>query len=810
MHIAKVLSCTLGFVLWASAGIPPTVPCADPASPTAEGRLQQGWCLYRLGEFEAARVQFEAALALAPADVDVKIGLAYATLQSGNAEAAVALFDAALAARPIDADARRGLKLALERAPAQGGERRRKPDADPGAPLVVNARALVDTIEIRNADGTWSPIFLKGVNLGAALPGRYPTEFPEDETVWRDWLRTIADLGANCVRTYTLLPPSFYSALAAHNAAVPKRLWLVQGVWTELPDRHDFSDPAFVASFEAEIARVIDAVHGDLVLPPLPGHASGVYAVDVSEHLLATIVGREWEPFAVVDYDAMKPGPCEWKGAWFETGAGRAMECFVTRMLDFAAGYEARRYRALHPLTFANWPTLDPLSHPTEASRREEDAWRKKLGIPHHEALKEQPWDNDAIALDATLVRPTPAMAAGFFAAYHAYPNYPDFLNNEPSYAPNRYESYLKELKARHGRQPVVIAEFGMSTSRGIAHVQPQGWHHGGMDEREAMRLDAAMLRTIRATGFAGGIVFAFQDEWFKGTWSVAPFQIPAERRRLWFNAESPEPSYGIVANRPKAPVRVDGDPGDWFTSQGPLEVRHDEGYLYLRLLGPDVAYRSWRIGIDTYDGKRGERRLPDLPGVKTPTGVEFAVILEPGGVGRVLVSEPYDREARRDAGPFASRGRSTGSWVPMMFETNRERFGRDGTRFPPIRVERGALRFGSLDPASSKFDTLTDVAVDGMKGTIEIRLPWGLLNVTDPSSRQVLHQTPRHEAPFDTTTTEGFRIYAYGSETQGGRVVERHRTAYTWPTWEEPRYLRELKHGASALREAMESVDAR
>lgn len=797
--------------LSASAALSAGEVCVDAKASDMEGRLRFGWCQYRQGKFAEARATFVGMLAFAPADVDARIGLAYATLQAGNAEAALGLFEAALAARPADADAQKGLKLALERTAYLNGETRRRPDASPDTPLVVNARALVDTIEIRGADGTWKPVFLKGVNLGAALPGKYPTEFPTEDATWRSWLKTIADLGANCVRTYTLLPPSFYSALAAHNAAAPKKLWLVQGVWTELPDRHDFSDPVWVASFGAEIARVIDAVHGDLVLPPRPGHAAGIYTTDVSEHLLATIVGREWEPFAVVDYDAMKPGPCEWKGAWFETSGGRAMECFVTRMLDFAAAYEARRYRALHPLTFANWPTLDPLTHPTEANRAEEDAWRKKLGIPYPEVLKEQPWDNDAIALDATLVRPTSAMTAGFFAAYHVYPNYPDFINNEPSYAPNRYESYLKQLKARHGRQPVVIAEFGMSTSRGLAHVQPEGWHHGGMDEREAMRINASMLRSIHGTGYAGGIVFAYQDEWFKGTWSVAPFQIPADRRRLWFNAESPEPSYGLIANRPKAPVRVDGDPSDWPQGKG-IGILHDEGYLYLLLRGPDAASRSWRIGIDTYDPKRGERTLPDLPGVTTPTGVEFVVTLEPGGPGRMLVSAPYDREARRDAGPFASPEKPSGTWAPMMFEANRERFGRDGTRFPAIRVERGALRLGSLDPASPAFDTRTDVAVGQTSGAVELRLPWGLLNVTDPSSYRVLHQTTKHDGVFDTTATDGIRVYAYARDPEDGKVVRRleRKAPYAWPSWEQPRYVTEPKAGLEALREAMETVDAR
>jgi hypothetical protein len=239
------------------------------------------------------------------------------------------------------------------------------------------------------------------------------------------------------------------------------------------------------------------------------------------------------------------------------------MEAWVASMCELAAAYEARRFGMLHPLTFANWPTLDPLRHETEAERNEEDAWRAKYGIPFPEAFREAPWENDAVALDATKIVPTAAMGAGFFAAYHIYPNYPDFLNLEPRFASgaSRYASYLEALKRYHGHQPVLVAEFGMSTSRGVAHVQPEGWNHGGQDERRQGELVATMIDAIRATGYAGGVVFEYMDEWFKGTWSAAPLEIPAERRRLWFDAESPEQSYGLIANRPVAPVRLDGDP---------------------------------------------------------------------------------------------------------------------------------------------------------------------------------------------------------------------------------------------------------
>ncbi len=722
---------------------------------------------------------------------------------------------------------------------AYGEDGRMRPDADPTRPLDVPARALSDYLGVREAGGAYGPIFVKGVNLGAALPGKYPTEFPREVGVYAGWLDTIAGFGANAVRLYTLLPPEFYRALAEHNARPgSRRLWLIQGVWAELPPGDDFSDRTYVHEFSDEIARVIDAVHGDLVAPPRPGHASGTYAADASESVLAFIIGREWEPYAVKAFDEKYPDVTAWTGRFFVASGARAMETWVAQMCDFAAGYEARRYRVLHPLTFANWPTLDPLTHPSESNRSEEDAWRKRYGIPVQDALKEAPWENDAVSLDSTKIAATDEMKAGFFAAYHIYPNYPDFLNQE-----TRYAAYLKDLKRYHGTQPVLVAEFGISTSRGIAHVHPEGWNHGGHDERAQGDLIGTMISTIHEQKLAGGIVFEFMDEWFKGTWSVSPLTIPEERRRLWFNAESPEQSYGLIAQRPASPVRVDGDPSDWkggapegarapggaagWSNLRELKVDSDEGYLYLLLRtgggppGPDWESTRIRIAIDTYDPARGVTRLPKPGAATLPTGAEFLIEIQGQDASTIHVAAPYEPYAAADRGPVASPAKgdaARASFVPLMFESNRERFGRDGKRYPAIRVDRGKLRLGTCDPASPDFDTRTDVSIGAATGTVEMRIPWGLLNVTDPSSHRVLHQLTAHEPPYDTIETPGFRIYAmtvdpgHPERPPQSRIPAKGVRAplYSWPGWEVPRYRTEAKAGVPKVRAAFDAISDR
>jgi tetratricopeptide (TPR) repeat protein len=834
-----------------------------------------GWCEYRGDDFETARAAFTEARQRVRHSTDAAVGLGYVSLRLDRADVATRHFSDALTSSPASADAAEGLRVALNRLPngdpsaqvaleaAQSAARKRPTDTAilrarveaeykvgghgearwrsgtrPGGGAAYFARAGVDYLELKQPDGRWQSLFVAGVNVGPALPGKFPSEAPDDITTWINWLASISGLGANAVRVYTLQPPAFYQALAAHNQdAAHPRLWLLQGVWADLPQANDFDAPDYLRDFQSEIARVIDAVHGNLVLAPRRGTARGFFDADVSRYTLAWVIGREWEPFAVVAYQALRPGPCKHEGRYVTVADGLAMECWIARSLDYAADYEARAYGRLRPVTFSNWPTLDPLRHETEATRDEEDRWRQRLSgvpLPKRDAPA---WDDDAVSVDAAKMKATAAFPPGVFASYHIYPNFPYFMNLEPSFAAvsdeqgvNRYAGYLSALKAHHGSQPVLVAEFGLSSSRGIAHLQPDGLHHGGLDEAEAMRQDARLLRTIRNERMAGGVAFEFMDEWFKGTWSTNPFEVPEDHRPFWFNAESPEQSYGLYAARPVAPVRLDGSATDWpgqpaliatdavgsgWAVLRGLKALYDAGYVYVLLetagTGPvDWSRIGFSIGLDTYAEELGERTLARPAACPTPTGVEFTVSLQGIRDSRLWVTAPYAPRHPAESGQVGrliSPAEPTGRWVVPELQTNRERYTRRGQQIAPQSIERGALRFGSLDPAAAGFDTRTDVALGEATGVIEIRLPWSLLNFADPSSGRVLHQTAP-AAQMGTAQTRALRIYACARDSRTGRMSmlpreDQAALVLGLESWEEPAYVLEPKHGLDALRKA-------
>lgn len=687
------------------------------------------------------------------------------------------------------------------------------------AELQLVARVAGERFEVRTDTG-WRPLWIKGVNLGVALPGRFPAEFPTDSTLYAGWLDTLAAMNANAVRVYTILPPSFYRALRAWNAGHPGRaLWLIQGVWTELPPGDDFDDPAWRDEFRAEMRRAADVVHGAAMLPDRRGHASGRYDADVSPWTLAYIIGREWEPYAARAFDARHPGRRPYRGRFLESDGAPALERWMAEQSDHLLAHEFDRYHALRPIAFTNWPTLDPLAHPTEASADEEREWRRKSGLAT--GARQLEYENDAVSLDARLVRATAANPAGWFASYHVYPYYPDFMINDPGYArarssegPSNWSGYLQDLRRHHAGLPLLVAEYGVPSSRGVAHLQPQGWHHGGHDEREMAAIDARLTRELHEAGAAGGIVFAWLDEWFKRNWLVLDFEIPADHTPRWHNVMDAEQNYGILGvyagDAATRPV-LGGGIGNWTSGDrvGPcLTVSSDASYLYLAL-EVDSSF-GWgthgiEIGIDTRDPAVGQHRLP-RSGVKSEVGFEFLVDLPGPDSGAVRVLPEYNRYAARaapgedDLGRFLSRpavtrDRHDGRFDPLFVYTNRSRFGRDGTFFPAQGVDRGVLRHGT-EAAS----TLSDWYYDPGTRMIQVRLPWDLLNVTDPSTRTILLDTTA-QGEIGTAAAVAFRFTTavYRRDRREAPVVTVSEP-WLWPGWVEPIWHARLKPVYGAL----------
>jgi Tfp pilus assembly protein PilF len=857
-----------------------------PALPAARQAVDRGWTAYRANDIPTADNEFRRALSLCPNEAGALTGAGYAAMRQGRLPAARSFFARAVALDSMSYDGVAGAGMAAYRAgdtksARQNFERAlrivprdstaldylaRLGTANTNVVLTPHVRPAVTTvaartgrrvIEIRDVKGQWSPMWIKAVNLGAALPGKFASEFPPNDSTYERWIALIAQMGANSIRVYTIHPPHFYAALRNWNLAHPAHpLWLIHGVWTEPPpgkkeERYD--DAKWLAQFRAEMQHVVLLVHGDAAIAPLPGHASGTYSADVSPWTLGYIIGREWEPYSVVAYDALQPRKTSYAGKYITIAGANALETWLAEQCDFLTAFEMNRYNAQRPIAYTNWPTLDPLSHPTETTKAQELSLLKARGERIVEMPKE--YDNDIVGLDAVKMRATAAFPAGVFASFHAYPYYPDFMRVDPAYlsarsseGPSNYIGYLRALVAHHGEMPVVISEYGVPSSRGIGHFQPQGWNHGGLTDEQQASIDSRLTRDIYESGAAGAGLFELIDEWFKKTWITIDFEQPLDRKRLWLNALDAEENYGVIAmraGRKASRITIDGDTADWrgrpalYATTGSrsnlseplrlksLRVAYDEAFVYLRL---DVGRIDWsrahyQIGIDTYRADLGDSRLPHTAS-RSPVGLEFVLDLGGPKEGQLWVDHPYNPyrgvviPGSKPAAiqyvynpPFRPVANENGNWDSVVVVPNRRRIGRDGTIYPALSYNRNRLVY-----ANESQNTLTDWYADAATGVIEVRLPWGMLQVLDPSTRNVLYGNPA-TGKTAGTPTDGFRfvVESYDPvkpQISGDRLPRGTPTSgfgapatWTWPTWEAPQWYAEVKPLFGAMQKTFAGI---
>ena len=632
--------------------------------------------------------------------------------------------------------------------------------------------------------------FLAGVNLGATTPGHQPGELAITAADYRRWFAEMRDLGIRAVRIYTIHPPAFYDELAAYNHAHPEApLYLVQGVY--LPDEsyttkpRGLYDPAVSAAFDAELRDAVGAVSGDLDRTPRRGRADGHWRTDVTPWLAAWIIGVEWDPFGVLRTDKVDRGAAAVHGRYFRSTADATpTERWLAGKMDRLAALEAARGLST-PIAFTNWPTTDPLRHPTEPLPRE-----------------------DLVGVDANDVRPTAAWPAGTFASYHAYPYYPDFQRHEP--ALRRYEldgrvdpyaGYLAELRAHHGEMPVMITEFGVPSSIGSGHEGPLGRDQGDHSEQEAIRTDAELLRVIRRERLAGAFLFSWIDEWFKFTWNTLPRQQPvADRRQLWHDPWTNEQWFGLVATDAGTP-----NPEGRVVQESPTGVREirlatDPSWLHLRVRLDHPAKGMLTLGFDVVPGG-----APRLPGSTAADGKsDYAVVLDlDKGSGQAYVRPALD-PLPLDYSPLP-RGvvRATDGWDEMRLSTNRSLVvPTTGKRLPYETMDAGRLRRGTWDPASPDYDSRATWQADGQDVTI--RIPWMQLGIVDPSSRRALVPRMRNGKPVATTVPVpkvGLRVI---SSTDGMA-----RTTLAWDVWNVVHPTERLKAGSEAYEQALRDVYA-
>jgi hypothetical protein len=102
----------------------------------------------------------------------------------------------------------------------------------------------------------------------------------------------------------------------------------------------------------------------------------------------------------------------------------------------------------------------------------------------------------------------------------------------------------------------------------------------------------------------------------------------------------------------------------------------------------------------------------------------------------------------------------------------------------------------------------------------LQVRIPWALLNVTDPSTRTVLYEESRGES-FGTVTARGFRfglltyrdgprrtlVGALPAVGPGRRWSAESFRTWDWKAWDTPRWHSRVKPAYGAMKRTWERM---
>lgn len=634
-------------------------------------------------------------------------------------------------------------------------------DFNPSKQVNTFVKTEDNKILLDNGNG-YNKFEIKGVNLGSGEPGEWSTDFSIDKETYKRWFKYIKKMGANTIRVYTIQNDTFYNAFYEYNCSNPDPLYMIHGVWVNdyVQNSHrDAYDNDFYNTFSRDSITMIDVIHGEkkLSLGRVASAGHGTYRKDVSPWVIGYILGVEWDDITVAYTDETYKDISDYtsfKGEYlYTTEDASVFETLLCKIGNHLIDYETKRYKTQKLIAFSNWPTTDPFEYPQAV----QNLYMKCAYV------------------DVEHIKTTDKLLTGQFASYHVYPYYPDYLNwtddwtfsgitdKTPFYDGeelNTYRAYLSILTAHH-TIPVVISEFGVSTGRGMAHRDLNtNRNQGNMSEKDQGQALIRCYKDIMAAGCAGSCVFSWQDEWFKRTWNTM-YAVNLTRNPYWSDYQTNEQYFGLLSFDPgkeKSVCYVDGDISEWANSDTvcstddmSLSVKYDERFMYFLINKKNLDFENDKIfiPIDTTP-KTGSNYCGNF-GLKFDKAADFVLVINGKDNSRLMVQERY--EVLRSTYSQNLKGFDTYlvdnvpdlnssefvniDMILEIFNVTEKQRQSNLFNFGEPSFETGKLKYGNANPDSADFDSLADFARNG--DYIEVKLPWQLLNFSDPSKMEIL-----------------------------------------------------------------------
>jgi hypothetical protein len=478
--------------------------------------------------------------------------------------------------------------------------------------------------------------------------------------------------------------------------------------------------------------------------------------------------------------NVLNAGRRSYTGKYLSVNLATPTEVWLVEMADYLFNYESTTYNWQHPVAMASGPAPDP---------------------------------SNTVLLEGK-VKANPDCAAGIFAAYPAYPFYPEYMEKNPKFAravdkqgPNPVYGLVREMRA-HLDVPLIVSEYGVSTSMEPRHVLASGWNQGGYSDKEQAEALVRLTRSLHDAGSAGSLVFELADEWYRQGGVNGGFPTPADRSSLSLNDLDPAKRYGLEGYRTSKWELFTGNPAAWEKEKSidasgspaasddkyaasrtlkTLQVAADEGYLYFRLqvacldcVGNAHTGKThfdqagYAFALKTMPGLVGIRKLP-FGNAQVSDGANFLLVLKGSG-SALLVADNFiplklapvpEDGYRKHLVPnrdFSQNIRDDGNFVPL-----------------PQEDTQAQLQYGEGEPAAPDYDSRAQWFADVKHNAILVRIPWAKLFITDPSNLMAFSGFDR-AGGVRTTTISNLQVNAYSLMPKAGGDLKSMTVAAALP----------------------------
>lgn len=625
-------------------------------------------------------------------------------------------------------------------------------DFHPNKPIEARFTCDSDTFYVEN-NGEKKALAVKGVVLESAAPGQYFSDYKNNEETYLSYLEKIGQMGANTVRVKTIMNPAFYKALLSYNTAHERPLYLLQGVGVEDYDQNNgesYYGNQFISKLIGVCKTAVDVIHGQAAIADNRINGSGFFRADVSDYCLGFLLGDYWIDSTIAYTNNSQSQRDSYEGTYFSTAPGaRDFECIMAEVMDKMTVYESNKYKTQRLISFVNGPSTDPFDY----------LYNVRIQV------------DKVVAVDYENVIAKPALLSGYFAAYNMYSyissfteclegttkeKLASFLDSDKFDPTSIYDGYIQVLNYYHS-MPVLIASYGYSSARG-GERSSQGAYGVNLTEEQQGELLVSSYQDMMNTGCTGAVISSFQDNWSIVSWNTQ-YATDENYEKDWCDVQMPDNCYGLLAFDPgkeRPACYVDGDFSEWNASHllaenGGLKLyyQYDSSYLYFYIEGASLdSGASYVIPIDITPNSGSH--FDAARKLEFDRETDFLVQINGRYNSGVYVQEYYNSNLMEFGEEinlinrfYQVPSKNSPLFEPITFILKKDFDPEiDVSKMTPEERKRNALyktfetgkfTYGNSNPQASDFNSLADFC-QGELGGVEVRIPWQLLNVSDPT----------------------------------------------------------------------------